>query len=132
MDAFHIGHQEYLEYAHQLAEKVTIYINHELFVQPSKTYDVLPWNVRVAQVRAHLHGKDLLSKTTILPAMSLRDIEALFRWPDVDAVVVAQDRVGLPERLNAYRRSPFVIVVKPRLLSENGEDISSTSINLHK
>jgi cytidyltransferase-like protein len=130
-DLIHSGHDEVLEKALEIGERVTIGLTtDELVSQMYKGHKVANYKARLSALKGFLSDRNALDRTEIVP---LKDPFGSAAYEsDFDAIVVSRETKRGAEQINEIRRtknmSELAIVVIEMVLGEDGIPISSTRI----
>ncbi len=130
-DLLHSGHDELLEKALEIGERVTIGLTTDgLVSQMYKGHKVANYEGRLSALKSYLSVRNALDRTEIVPLVD--PFGSAAHESDFDAIVVSRETESGAERINEIRRtknmSELAIVVIEMVLGEDGIPISSTRI----
>jgi cytidyltransferase-like protein len=127
---FHKGHKEYIEIALHSAEKVHIYLTTDQYAQMSKVYRPVKYERRLLRILSFLQKKQQIGKCEIIPLDSLAQLEKRILSVNYDFALVEP---AYFEQFKSYLlkkekkgKKGFSILLKPRTLDKEHNDISST------
>ncbi len=117
-DAFHIGHQEYIRYTFQHANKVFIFLSTNQFAEKLKCYYVEPYQVRKAKITKFIKANSFANDFIIIPLQSSAQVVKFCLNHDITKTVVSEEYAYLFQKINQKReksQKPTIqIDIKPR------------------
>jgi cytidyltransferase-like protein len=128
VDGFHAGHQEFIDWAHRLAGRVTFFLNSDEYAQGRKSYDVKPFGERKAAILNYLEERGWQDRCEVLECHSDQEVELFLSDETFDAMLTLEENLEVRLLVNESREKKYAIIVKPRTAAADGSDLSSTKL----